>query len=167
MDAMTICTVVVGIWAADLPTLELRALAKQVDLPAGAVEKWDAIGTYTIEQRKATAIVKLYYADSDSIADKEKRKGGVGSKEYPNHFEIYAVYRNGMGPWKHKKICGRWRIGFSKVVDVKPDAVTLQVVSKFIFWANRPNLLTNEQIERIYEPQSIRLTLKDGVPELK
>src|SRR5262245_56204073 len=128
MDVMTIWTVVVGIWAADLPALELRTLATQVALPPGAAESWDAIGTYTIQDGKATATVRLYYDDTDSIADKAVRKGGwsLGFRPYPNFFSIYAVYRNGDGPWKYKEMYKVARVGFWKVLEVKPDAVTLQ-----------------------------------------
>ena len=66
MDLITAWTIAAGIWAADLPALELRALANQVALPTGAAEKWDAIGTFAI---KGTT-VKLYFADTDSIAEK-------------------------------------------------------------------------------------------------
>jgi hypothetical protein len=167
MDVMTIGTVVVAIWAADLPALEIRALAKQVALPAGAAERWDVIGTYTIKERKATATVKLYYADSDSIADKVERKGGIGMRTYPNFFSIHAVYRNGDGPWKYTEMYRVARVGFWKVAEVKPDAVTLQVRSKLILFSNSPIRFTEEERRRIYEPVSMRLTVKDGIPELK
>jgi hypothetical protein len=168
MDAITIWTVAVGIWAADLPSLELSALAKNVALPAGAAEKWDAIGTYTFKGGTAATTVKLYYADSDSIADKVERRGGFGiMRLYPNHFSIHAVYREGAGPWKHKKLYGAYRVGFWNVAKVKPDAVIIQVRSKMIIFSDSPIRFTDEELKRIYKPVPLRLTLKDGVPSLE
>ena len=168
MDVIAIWTVTIGVWAADLPALELRALAKQVALPAGAAEKWDAIGNYTIIEAKATTTVKLYYSDSDSIADKQRRRGNVGvGSSYPNFFSIHAIYRVSRGPWKYEKLFGGARVGFWKVVEVKPEAVTIQVRSKHIIFSNNPIQLTHEQLKEIYEPMPLRLTMKDGVPLLK
>ncbi len=167
MDVITIWTVAIGVWAADLPAIELRALGKQVALPAGAAEKWDAIGTYTIKQGKATTIVKLYFSDSDSIADKAERRGGIGMRTYPNFFSIHAVYREGDGPWKHKELYRVARVGFWKVSEVKPEAVTVQVRSKAIIFSNSPIRFTGEDLKRIFEPVPLRLTLTDGVPTLK
>jgi hypothetical protein len=163
MDLMTICTVTVGIWATDFSARELRAFAKQVALPAGAAEQWDAIGTYTIQEGKAAATIKLYYADSDVIADKAKRR----DKGYPNSLSMHAVYKNGDGPWKYKEIYSVGGLGFWKVVEVKPDVITLQVRSRMNLFLDSPIRFTEEEITRMYEPMSMRLTLKDGVPSLK
>jgi hypothetical protein len=157
----------VSIWAADLQTQELGMLAKRVDLPPGATEEWDGIGTISLKGEKADTTIKLYSADSDSIADKEVRKGSVGIRTSPNFFSIHAVYRDGDGPWKYKELYGAARVGFLKVAEVKPDSVTIQVQSKAILWSDSPVRFTNEELKRIYEPVSLLLTLKNGVPSLK
>jgi hypothetical protein len=165
MDMVTVWTVAVGIWATGFPAIELRALAKQLALPAGAAEEWDAIGTFTIRSEKAATTVKLYYADSDSIADKSGRGGGIRFRMYPNFFSIHAVYREGDAPWKHKVLYRAARVGFWKVAEVKPETVTLQVRSKARIPLDGP--FTDEELKRIYEPVALRLRLKDGLPALK
>ena len=166
MAVVTVWTVVIGIWVADLPALELRTLAKQVRLPANAAEEWDAIGTYTLKGEKATTTVKLYYADSDSIAKKMERKRGMG-RIYPNSFSIHAVYREGDGSWKYKELYRVGRVGFWKVAEITPEVVTVQVRSKAIIFSNNPIHFTDEELKRMYEPASMQLTLKDGVPSLE
>ena len=167
MNVITFWTIAIGVWAADLPALELRALAKQVALPTGAAEKWDAVGTYAIKEGKTTTTVKLYYADSDSIADKAERRGGVGIRTYPNFFSLQTVYREQGGLWKHKELYRVARVGFWKVAEVKPEAVTIQVRSKAIIYSNSPSRFADEELKRIYEPIPLRLTVKDGIPTLK
>jgi hypothetical protein len=168
MAVAMLWTVVVGIGAAGPPSEDLRALAKQVSLPAGAADKWDAIGTYTLKGRKVPTTVKLYYSDSDSIADKVARARGrrFGTKTYPNFFSIHAVYREGDGPWKHKELYGGPRVGFSKVAEVKPEAVTIQLRSKLKLIINRRIRWSDEDLKRLSTPISTRLSLKDGVPSL-
>jgi hypothetical protein len=168
MGVITIWTVAIAIYTAGLPSIELRAVAKQVALPARAAEEWDAIGTYVLKGKKVATTVKLYYVDSDSIADKEMRKGGFGGRIYPNHFSIHVVYREGNGPWKHKQLYGVYRVGFWKVADVKPDAITIQVRSKHLMFSEDVIRFrfSDEDLRRIYEPVPLRVTLKDGVPSL-
>ncbi len=167
MDMVRIWAIVFGIWAADLPAVELPAQSKQVVLPAGAADKWDAIGTYALKEESAATTLKLYYADSDSIADKAKRKGDLERRHYPNSFTIHAVYRVGDGPWKYKELFSAARVGFWKVTEVKPETITIQVRSKLILMSNSPIRFTDEEIGRIYKPAAMRLTLKEGTPVLK
>ncbi len=167
MDVVAILSIAVSIWTVDLPALELRALAGQVVLPAHATEEWDAIGTFILKSEKAAdTTVKLYYFDTDSAAKKMERKGGMGFI-YPNYLSIHAVYREGDGPWKYKELYGVFRVGFWKVAEVKPEAVTIQVRSKAIIFSNDSIRFTDEELKRIYEPVPMQLTLKDGVPSLK
>ncbi len=158
--------IAIGIWGAALSTLELRALATQVALPDRAVEEWDCIGTFRIEGETATT-VKLYYSDSDSIAEKEKRRGRIGFRIYPNSFDIHAVYRAGDGPWKYKRLLGCARAGFGQVGEITPTAVTVEVRSKLIIFRESQIHFSAEEIDRIYKPTPLRLTLKDGEPTLK
>jgi len=167
MDVIAVWSVAFAILAADLPARELRALAKQINLPPGVADQWDAIGTYKLKRGQATTIVKLYYADSDSIAKKVERQGGVGFRPYPNFFSLHGVYRQGDGPWKHKKLYGVARAGFWKVTEVKPDAVTIQVRSKAIIFLNGSVRFSEAELKRMYKPVPMQLILKDGVPVLK
>src|SRR5262245_10207606 len=127
MDALAFWSVAVGICAVNPPVLELKALSRKVALPSRASDRWDAIGTFTIKEDKATTIAKLYFSDSDSIAEKVELRGGFGIRMYPNSFSIHAIYRQENGPWKHKELFGAARVGFLKVADVRPDAVTLEI----------------------------------------
>jgi hypothetical protein len=167
MDLVTFWGLAFGIWTADLPALELRALATQAGLSSAAADRWDAIGTYSLKGERTVTTVKLYYEDTDSIADKVERKGGFGGRIFPNFLSIHALYRMADGPWKHKKLYSAARVGFWKVAKVRPQVVTIQVRSKMVFYSNDPIRFTVEEMERIYKPVSMRLTLKDGVPELK
>jgi hypothetical protein len=167
MDVFTVWTVAIGIWAADLPTHELRALAKQAALPAGAVDRWDAIGTYTLKGENVIVTVRLYLEDSDLVADKAKRRNEIEHRHYPNSFYIHAVYREGNAPWKYKELYRRARVGFWKVVEVKPEAVTIQVRSKLILTFDDLKRFTEPELAHIFEPQPMKLNLEAGVPILK
>ena len=40
-------------------------------------EGWDEIGSYTLNEKDTAYKVKLYVSDSDSVADKERKRGCV------------------------------------------------------------------------------------------
>jgi hypothetical protein len=169
MIHVLIWTVAASFGLADLTSLELRILSTQVALPRGAIDYWDAIGTYTLKGDKGPVTIKLYCSDTDSRAEKEQRRFGfplLGGM-YPNFFSLHAIYREGKGPWLHKDLYRCAREGFWKVAEVKPDAVTIQVRSKLILPYPCPIRFTKEDLERIYRPVPLRLTLKDGTPTLE
>ena len=64
--------VALGLYSTHLPASELRALAREVDLPAGAVDRWDVIGTYTLKEGKTSITIKLYSADTDSASSRSR-----------------------------------------------------------------------------------------------
>jgi hypothetical protein len=139
---------------------------KALTLPQGA-DDWDGIGTYTLGSGGSATTVKLYVYDSDSVADKQARRGHtLVGRTYPNFFSIHAVYRVGDGRWKHQELYRVARVGFHKVVEAKPEAVKLQVRSKLILFPDAegslPDWLDEQQIREIYEPVTMTLSVKDG-----
>ena len=60
MGLFSTCAILVGLVTANLSALELRAMEKQLGLPAGRMTDWDAIGTYTLKGERASATVKLF-----------------------------------------------------------------------------------------------------------
>jgi hypothetical protein len=62
-------------------------------------------------------------------------------------------------------------MGFHKVLEVKPEAVKLQVRSKLLLIpepdGSFPPWLDRERREEIYRPQTKTLSVKKGVPVLE
>src|SRR5262245_31902630 len=76
----------------------------EVRLPEGG-ENWDYLGVFELQGQNGPAVaVRLYALDTDSVAEKEMKKGGWGMSIYPNSFSLHAMYRPRTGPWTHTKL---------------------------------------------------------------
>jgi hypothetical protein len=139
-----------------------------IPLPKEA-EDWDEIGTYQLKEKGISVRVKLYYFDSDSWTEKLRKKEGVAMGMYPNHFSLHAVYRVGSDPWKHKELFAAARVGFLKVIGCNTKAVRLQIRSKYRLMMNPDGSLPLDEktIERIYQPVTKTITVKNSVPVLE
>lgn len=172
MDLFTAWTLAIGICSANFAPFEVFLLSKLVNLPAGAfagaVIEWDPIGTYELKGDGTTTIIKLFYTDSDSVADKMDRWNGFGVRYYPNSFTIHAVYCKDGGPWQYKRLCSYARCGFLRVAEAKRDSVTIEIKSKLIInLTNADRQFNEELIDRLGKPDSKILTLERGEPQLQ
>ena len=131
-----------------------------IELPKQA-DFWKEIGTYEVKEKDTTVKVKVYSVDTDDSAF----LGG----SYPNSFSLHAVYQVGDGPWQYKKLYAVGRVGFHKVLEVKPDAVKFQVRSKLMILMDGDDSLQldEKQLEEIYRPRTKTLSVKKGVPVLE
>src|SRR5262249_61344936 len=109
--------------------------------------------------------------ESDSIADKHQKRGEIAIPRYPNSFSLHALYQCGDDRWLYKELYAVARTGFHKVSEVKPEAIKLQLRSKFIIFMNQdgslPDGFDEKRLKEIYEPQTMVLSLRKGVPFLE
>ena len=143
--------------------VNLDAWAPPVPLPAGG-EDWDYVGTFRLAEDEQSATVRLYVYDSDSVADKEAKRGELSLHSYPSFFALHAFYRVGAGEWAHREVYSLGRTGFVRVVGQAGGAVSLELRRAFRSDLTRDSKDDLERVRQANKPYTIRLTLKEGVP---
>jgi hypothetical protein len=137
--------------------------------PGSGAADWDYIGTFTLQDGSTSYRIRLYYEDSDNVADKQMKRTGFGpGMSYPNHFALHAVYRVGSGPWQYRNVLGGGRMTFTKVVEAKRDRVHLLLQPKFmILIQSDKDWARADQMKDINKPYPWDLFIKDGVPTVE
>jgi hypothetical protein len=151
----------------ELPRTETRRQYKPEDAFPKESEYWDEIGTYRLKGDRRVVTIKLYYRDSDSVADKVDKQGRFSFRTYPNFFAIHAIYQEGTGPWKHAKLYSVARVGFGKVGNPNPESVKLLLRSKAIIFARPGQPIDKDLVKRLAEPIGVTLTVKNGIPVIE
>jgi hypothetical protein len=128
------------------------------ELPPAAKDYWDFVGTYRLRERGTDWDVRVYSHDTDSVAEKEWKRGGSGDWMYPNFFKLYAVYRPARGEWRLKELYSGARVGLARVGEVKPESVELIFTTKFLLRVGQKD---------VNQEGPHHLSIKDGVPQLK
>jgi hypothetical protein len=137
----------------DGPRSPVGTVPNTTDRDAGAhlpkeAERWDYLGTFRLNDCGEERAVVLCCFDTD---------WAVGCT--PNLFALHAVYQGVTGNWVHEKVFSGSRVGFGKVGDSSPEAVSLELHGKCSFI--RPGV---PRVAEGNRPFVLRLSFENGVP---
>jgi hypothetical protein len=130
---------------------------------------WDYIGRFTLRDRGKPRTIKLYYYDSDSAAEKDRKQGGLGIGTYPNVFLLHAMYKDNYGKWTQKEVYDILRVRFTRVKVAKSDFVELEFRRTFRTFPDQGETLEDavKRLKKGNKPFTMTLFFVEGVPTLK
>src|SRR5262249_53583184 len=110
-----------------------------------------------------------YAYDSDSVAEKRRRRDGFGFSTYPNFFALHAIHRMESQEWEHTKIYAATRVHFNMVQKNTVDCVFLEFQPYFPVDIRLGEATDEARLKwaaEINKPFTQILTIADGVPVL-
>ena len=130
-----------------------------------AVDRYDLIGLFTLQDGDANRLVLLYCEDTDSVGERQMARTGFGDCSYPNFFDVYALYQDASGQWVNKAVFGYARVRFQRVVEVAPDHLVLECRPNFMISFDPKENLDKalKRAQEINKPFAERLAFVDGV----
>jgi hypothetical protein len=119
------------------------------------VTQWKLITKHTLTEGQRSLVFFLYAADSDNSKD--------GARDYPNSFDLLAVYESGKNKWSIETIYSVARVGFVRLMAKEKDYIDVELASKFIVRVDLDRF--GEEGKEIDAPNrkfAKRISLKNG-----
>src|SRR5688500_13533474 len=91
-------------------------------------EYWDFHGRFRLTDNRGRPVEVILYAfDSDSVREKQVKRGEHPPRYRPNWLVLHAMYRSGPGGWQHKQLYSTTQTGFGKVRECAGQGVALEL----------------------------------------
>jgi hypothetical protein len=140
--------------------LDVRRHETVGDGPFKEVAESVPIGTFFVTEATQRFTLKIYYSDSHI---RERIHGRV---LYPNSFAFHAVYKTGNDPWQHRRLWSVAGVRYHGLGTVDATSIELQVQFSHPIRVEPDGSLpfSDEDLHRIYAPQTHTVRVRDGVP---